>query len=55
MECFKQAIELGTVGSTESLRCLPEPLLVLFGQKKLKMEMLMQEVEQRVKKAEEKF
>ncbi|KAM6264762.1 LOW QUALITY PROTEIN: tetratricopeptide repeat protein 22 [Spheniscus humboldti] len=54
IECFRQAIELDDVGSTESLRCLPEPLLLLFGQKKLKTEMLMQEME-RVKKAEEKF
>ncbi|KAM6199533.1 LOW QUALITY PROTEIN: tetratricopeptide repeat protein 22 [Sarcoramphus papa] len=54
-ECFKQAIELDDAGSTESLRCLLETLLVLFGQKNLKTEMLMQEVEPRVKKAEEKF
>ncbi|KAM7107376.1 LOW QUALITY PROTEIN: tetratricopeptide repeat protein 22 [Ciconia maguari] len=54
IECFKH-IELDDAGSTESLRCLLEPLLLLFGQKKLKREMLMQEVEQWVKKAEEKF
>lgn len=45
IECFKQAIELDDVGSTESLRCLPEPPLLLFGQKKLKTEVLMQEME----------
>lgn len=55
IECFKRAIELDDAGSTESLRCLLETLLVLFGQKKLKTEMLMQEVEPRVKKAKEKF
>ncbi|KAM9283137.1 LOW QUALITY PROTEIN: tetratricopeptide repeat protein 22 [Morus bassanus] len=54
IECFKQAIKVDDAGSTESLRCILEPLLVFFGQK-LKTEMLMQEVEQGVKKAEEKF
>lgn len=53
LACFKQATELDDAGSTESLRCLLEPLLMLFGQKKLKTETLVQEVEERVTKAEE--
>nr|XP_033771373.1 tetratricopeptide repeat protein 22 [Geotrypetes seraphini] len=57
VECFKQAIELDNVGSsyTESFRCLMETLLVLFNQKKITAELLIQEVELWVKKAEEKY
>lgn len=54
IESFKRAIELDDAGSTKSLQCLLELLLMLFRQK-LKMEMLVQEVEQWVTKAEEKF
>uniref|UniRef100_A0A674IU15 Tetratricopeptide repeat domain 22 n=1 Tax=Terrapene triunguis TaxID=2587831 RepID=A0A674IU15_9SAUR len=55
--CFKRAIELDDVGSTytESFRCLMETLLILFSQKRVNAEMLMQEVELWVKKAEEKY
>ncbi|KAM7162064.1 tetratricopeptide repeat protein 22 isoform 2-T2 [Macrochelys suwanniensis] len=55
--CFKRAIELDDVGSTytESFRCLMETLLMLFSQKRVNAEMLMQEVELWVKKAEEKY
>lgn len=57
IECFKRAIELDDVGSTytESFRCLMETLLMLFSQKRVNAEMLMQEVELWVKKAEEKY
>ncbi|XP_006025888.1 tetratricopeptide repeat protein 22 [Alligator sinensis] len=57
IKCFKRAIELDDVGSanTESFRCLMETLLMLFGQKQVNAEMLMQEVELWVKKAEEKY
>lgn len=57
IKCFKRAIELDNVGSTntESFRCLIETLLMLFGQKQVNAEMLMQEVELWVKKAEEKY
>ncbi|XP_030063152.1 tetratricopeptide repeat protein 22 [Microcaecilia unicolor] len=57
VECFKQAIELDNVGSsyTESFRCLMETLLMLFNQKKIMAELLIQEVELWVKKAEEKY
>ncbi|XP_074859078.1 tetratricopeptide repeat protein 22 [Carettochelys insculpta] len=57
IECFKRAIELDDVGSTytESFRCLMETLLRLFSQRRVNAEMLMQEVELWVKKAEEKY
>ncbi|XP_053169517.1 tetratricopeptide repeat protein 22 isoform X1 [Hemicordylus capensis] len=57
IECFKQAIELDSVGSvyTESFRCLMETLLTLFSQRRMNTEMLIQEVELWVKKAEEKY
>ncbi|XP_060087860.1 tetratricopeptide repeat protein 22 [Heteronotia binoei] len=57
IKCFKQAIELDDVGSvyTESFRCLMETLLNLYSQKRINTEMLMQEVELWVKKAEEKY
>lgn len=55
IECFKWAIELDNVGSTENLRCLLETPLVLFGQVKLRTETLMQAAERWVKKTEEKF
>ncbi|XP_054835089.1 tetratricopeptide repeat protein 22 isoform X2 [Eublepharis macularius] len=57
IKCFKHAIELDDVGSvcTESFRCLMETLLNLFSQKRMNTEMLMQEVELWVKKAEEKY
>ncbi|XP_077189727.1 tetratricopeptide repeat protein 22 [Paroedura picta] len=57
IKCFKQAIELddGGSGYTESFRCLMETLLALFSQKRMDIEMLMQEVEFWVKMAEEKY
>uniref|UniRef100_A0A8D0H5V6 Tetratricopeptide repeat domain 22 n=1 Tax=Sphenodon punctatus TaxID=8508 RepID=A0A8D0H5V6_SPHPU len=57
VECFKRAIELDEVGSvnTESFRCLMETLLMLFSHKRVNTEVLMQEVELWVKKAEEKY
>lgn len=55
IECFKRAIELDDVGSTENLQCLLETPLMLFGQVKLRTETLMQAVERWVKKAKEKF
>ncbi|KAM6398229.1 LOW QUALITY PROTEIN: tetratricopeptide repeat protein 22 [Pluvialis apricaria] len=54
MECFKGAIKPDNAGSTESWRCLWETLLLLFGQKQLQQETLVQEVEQWAKKVEEK-
>ncbi|CAN0197084.1 unnamed protein product [Bubo scandiacus] len=48
-EYFKWAIDLDNAGFTKSLQCLPEPLLVLFGQMKLRQKIPMQEVERQVK------
>nr|XP_009681629.1 PREDICTED: tetratricopeptide repeat protein 22 [Struthio camelus australis] len=53
--CFKRAIELDNVGSTESLQCLLETLLRLFSQRRMNRDTLMQEVELWVKAAKEKF
>ncbi|XP_029474067.1 tetratricopeptide repeat protein 22 [Rhinatrema bivittatum] len=57
IECFKRAIELDNVGSsyTESFRCLMETLLMLFNQKRMMAETMIQEVELWVKKAEGKY
>ncbi|GCB75129.1 hypothetical protein scyTo_0020886, partial [Scyliorhinus torazame] len=57
VECFKQAIELDDVGSqfSETFRCLIESLLSLFIQGKSSEEMVINEVEIWVEKAESKY
>ncbi|XP_009883115.1 PREDICTED: tetratricopeptide repeat protein 22 [Charadrius vociferus] len=55
IECFKQGIEVDNAGTTKSLWCLWQTLLLLFGKMKLQKKTLMDEVEQWVKKVEEKF